>query len=217
MNKESIKNYLIISFVVIEILSMIFNFYLVKINLGNFEFNFNFSVVFFCLAFFIVDIVADNFSPADANKFIYYKLYSQTLFLVLGHFAISIYSLQDSEIANMLAKSPWIMVSGIISTYIGFYVMNTIMSHMKIRTYQGGSVFKRYLYSTIPGELLFSFTFTIFCFYKFKSANELLNIFIASSLAKIILSIFFASIISLIIKIKNINNKATQPVDIRSN
>jgi uncharacterized PurR-regulated membrane protein YhhQ (DUF165 family) len=80
MCKSEVKSYLIIAFVVVELLSMVFNFYWVKIPLIFGDYNFNFSVVFFCLGFFIVDIIADQFSPAEANQFIYYKLSSQVLF-----------------------------------------------------------------------------------------------------------------------------------------
>ena len=132
MRKADIKSYLVVVFVVIELLSMIFNFYFVKITLGAMEYNFNFSVVFFCLGFFIVDVVADQFSPAEANKFIFYKLASQMLFLVLGNIAIHVYGLEETQIATMLSKSPWMMMAGLFATCIGFYVMNYIMSYMKI-------------------------------------------------------------------------------------
>lgn len=198
MNKNTIKQYLIITFVVVELLSMIFNFYFVKVNVCGVEYHFNFSVVFFCIGFFIVDVVADNFSSAEANHFIFYKLFSQTLFLVLGNISIWVYGLQESQLANALSKSPWVMAAGLISTYIGFYLMSSIMSYMKMGIYQGTSVFKRYLYSTIPGELLFSLVFTLLCFYQFDSVN----IFIASAVTKITLSIIFACMMSILVKLK---------------
>lgn len=200
MCKEEIKSYLIIAFVVIELLSMIFNFYFVKMTLGIVEYNFNFSVVFFCLGFFIVDVVADQFSPAEANKFIFYKLTSQMLFLVLGSVTIRVYGLEETQIATMLSKSPWMMMAGLFATCIGFYVMNYIMSYMKIGIYQGTSVFNRYLCSSLPGELVFSLVFTMLCFYQYNSMEEIGHLFLTSALAKIVLSILFAFLMNLISK-----------------
>lgn len=194
MHRNVLKDYLIITFVVVELLSMIFNFYFVTIDINNAEYRFNFSVVFFCMGFFIVDIVADYFSPAEANRFIFYKLFSQTLFLVLGNVSIWVYELQNSQLSLVLSKSPWVMAAGLFATYAGFYMMSSLMSRMKIGIYQGVSVFKRYLYSTIPGELLFSFVFTILCFYKFESFDELMRIFLTSAIAKIMLSFIFAMV-----------------------
>ncbi len=213
MCKEEIKSYLIIAFVVIELLSMIFNFYFVKMTLGVMEYNFNFSVVFFCTGFFIVDVVADQFSPAEANKFIFYKLVSQMLFLVLGNVAIHVYGLEETQIATMLSKSPWMMVAGLFATYIGFYVMSHIMSYMKIGVYQGTSVFNRYLCSSLPGELVFSLVFTLLCFYQYNSIEEIGHLFLTSAMAKIILSILFAFLISLISKFTAYRaDNALQPV-----
>ena len=50
MRREELKSYLIIAFVVAELLSMIFNFYFIKVAIGTGEYNFNFSVVLFCLS-----------------------------------------------------------------------------------------------------------------------------------------------------------------------
>lgn len=201
MHKDEIKHYLIIFFVVVELLSMIFNFYFIKMDIGGIAYNFNFSIVFFCLGFFLVDIVADRFSPTEAKKFIFYKLFSQSLFLVLGNVAIAVYGLEGTQLAMALHKSTWVIIAGLVATYLGFYVMSAIMSHMKRGVYQGTSVFRRYLYSTIPGELLFSLVFTFLCFYKFASFEESLHMFMASAVAKIVISALFASIMSLVVRV----------------
>lgn len=202
MDKDFIKNYLIISFVVVELLSMLFNYYFIKIHIGSFEYYFNFSVVFFCLGFFIVDIIADQFSPREARKFIFYKLYSQVLFLILGQLSIGAYGLGDSQIAYAFNKSPWMIASGLLATYVGFHVMSSIMSYMKIGISPRGSIFTRYLYSTIPGELLFSFVFTMLCFYMHTSFDELMHVFITSMIAKVILSVIFALFMQVLVKIR---------------
>lgn len=204
MHKDEIKNYLIIIFVVVELLSMMFNFYFIKMDYAGVEYNFNFSIVFFCLGFFIVDIVADKFSPAEANKFIFYKLFSQSLFLILGNIAIAVYGLEETQLAIVLHKSPYVIAAGLVATYVGFHIMSTLMSHMKIGIYQGTSVFKRYFFSTIPGELVFSLVFTFLCFYKFASFEESVHMFIASALAKIVLSAVFASMMSLIVRVASV-------------
>lgn len=204
MHKDEIKNYLIIIFVVVELLSMVFNFYFIKMDVAGVEYNFNFSIVFFCLGFFVVDIVADKFSPAEANKFIFYKLFSQSLFLILGNIAIAVYGLEETQLAMVLHKSPYVIAAGLVSTYVGFHIMSSLMSHMKIGIYQGTSVFRRYFFSTIPGELVFSLIFTFLCFYKFASLEESVHMFIASALAKIVLSAVFASMMSLIVRLASV-------------
>ena len=198
MRKEEVKNYLIICFVVVELLSMLFNFYFFNVTVGMTEYKVNFSIIFFCLGFFIVDIVADQFSPEEANKFIYYKLVSQMLFLILGNLVIQAYGLQGSQLASILNKSPWVIVAGLAATYMGFYVMNAIMSHMKLGVYQGTSIFNRYLCSTLPGELLFSLVFTGLCFYKYNSLDDLVHLFLTSAVVKILLSVVFAFCMSMI-------------------
>ncbi len=211
MRKEDVKNYLIIFFVVVELLSMMFNFYFVKVTVGTTVYNVNFSIVFFCIGFFIVDIVADQFSPGEANKFIFYKLVSQMLFLILGNIAIQAYGLQETQLATILSKSPWVILAGLVATGIGFYLMNSIMSHMKIGVYQGTSVFNRYLCSTLPGELVFSLVFTALCFYRYTSFDELVHLFLTSAVVKIVLSILFAFLMSLISRFtffrKNMNEQ----------
>jgi uncharacterized PurR-regulated membrane protein YhhQ (DUF165 family) len=142
--------------------------------------------------------VADQFSPTEANKFIFYKLASQTIFLILGNTAIHVYGLESTQIATMLNKSSWMMIAGLFATYAGFYVMSQIMSYMKVGVYQGSSVFNRYLCSSLPGELIFSLIFTVLCFYQYNSMEEITHLFLTSAVAKIILSIMFASLMSLI-------------------
>ncbi len=181
---------------------MLFNYYFVTINLGSYEYHFNFSVVFFCLGFFIVDVVADQISPVEAKRFIFYKLYSQVLFLIFAQMAIVVYGLEGTQIAHALNKSPWMLFSGLLATYVGFHTMSEIMSHMKIGVYQGASVFKRYLYSTVPAELLFSFAFTFLCFYTNTSFDELMHVFVTTAVAKLILSVLFAAMMDIMLKIR---------------
>lgn len=214
MHKESVKNYLLISFVVVELLSMIFNYYFVSLYIGKYEYHFNFSVIFFCVGFFIVDIVADQYSLQEANKFVFYKLYCQILFLILGQIAIGVYGLADSQLSQIFNKSAWMIISSLTATYLGVHLMSSIMSYMKMNQYSGGSVFKRYLYSTIPGELLFSFIFTMFCFYTYTTYDELMHVFLTSAIAKIILSVIFALFMDILVKIRFLQRDAKQEASV---
>lgn len=213
MKKELIKSYLIILFVVIELLSMIFNFFFIKIHIEEHTYFFNFSVLFFCLGFFIVDVVADNFSSKEAKQFIFYKIFSQLVFLFLGHIAIYVDGLEKTQLAMILDKSMWMIIAGLLSTYVCFHTMIKIMTYMKTRIYQGNSIFRRYLYSTIPAEILFSLIFNMLCFYQYGSFQEIIDLFITSSFAKIIMSFIFASMMSVFTKLKHIQNIQPQLVD----
>lgn len=222
--KEDIKTILLITFIVVEILSMIFNQFFVKIYIGNYYFTFNYSVVFFCVGFFIVDIIHDFFSSVDAEKFFYYKIYSQILFLVLSKSAIYVYCIKNNQFVELVNESWWMIASGAIATYIGLKTMNRIMSRMKRGVYQGRSIFLRYVYSTLPGEIVFSFIFSILSFSHGREFNDVIHVFSSSCIAKIILSVIFAFIISVLFRViktdqtekiniinrKNIVNNGTQ-------
>lgn len=200
ISREEVKSTLIITFVVVELLSMIFNFSFIKITIDGHLVAFNFSVIFFCIGFFVVDIVSDFFSPKEASNFFYYKVYSQVLFIVLGNFAIHAYSLENTQISKMINDSLWVVMSGMIASYIGFKTTSSIMTKMKRGIYQGGSIFRRYLYSTLPGEILFSFIFSILTFSFDRKFSDVLGIFLTSSIAKFLLSTFFALAISLLFR-----------------
>lgn len=199
--KNDIKTFLVITFVVVQILSMIFNSYFVNFNIGSYTLTFNYSVVFFCIGFFIVDIINDFFSTDEANKFIGYKVYSQIIFLIFSWSAINVYHLENSQFSSMVDDSFFTVIDSYISTYCGYRLMNYIMANMKNGIYKGSSIFRRYLYSTLPGEILFSMIFSILSFSKGRTIDEVLHIFTTSCFAKIILSIIFALMISFLYKL----------------
>lgn len=205
LTKYEVKTLLIITFVILEILSMLFNSFFIKVSLGLNEIVINYSIVFFCLAFFIVDIINDFFSSEDAEKMFFYKVYSQTLFMLLSYSAIYVYSLEDTPFSKMIYESPRTIISALVATYVGFKLMNKIMNSIKMRPYQGESVFKRYIYSTLPGEFVFSFIFSFLSFSKDRSFQEVFQIFSSSCLLKIIFSVLFALGISVVFKAKNLN------------
>jgi uncharacterized PurR-regulated membrane protein YhhQ (DUF165 family) len=201
------KNYLIITFIVVEILSLLFNSCFLKINIGQYGYFFNYSIIFFCIGFFIVDTVNLLYSTREAKKFFQYKVYAQAIFLIFALSAIKVYGLENTQI-DFLIKSSWLAItSGIIATFIGYNVMNTIMSKMKKGIYQGRSVFRRYIYSTLPGEIAFSFVFTILTFSSNHNIKEIISIFITSSIAKLVFSTIFSGLMSILLYIPLFSSK----------
>lgn len=201
ITKNEIKIFLIITYVILDILSMIFNSFFTDVAIGNYCFTVNYSILFFCMSFFIVDLVNDFFSVHEANKFIYYKLFGQVVFLILCKFSISIYGLNGLQFSKMIDESPETILYGVIATFFGYKMMNAIMVKMKTGIYQGKSIFRRYIYSTLPGEMAFSFIFSVLSFSAGRNTHELLQIISTSCVVKIILSVIFASIITFCYKI----------------
>jgi len=102
LSKNDFKIILIISFVVLEISSMLFNSFFSEYHLFGRTIIFNYSIVFFCLAFFIVDLMNDFFSSGEAEKFFFYKIYCQVLFLFLSYTAIYMCDLKNTLISSMI-------------------------------------------------------------------------------------------------------------------
>lgn len=198
--KDNIRTFLIISFVTVEILSMLFNSFFVKITIGEYYFTLNYSVVFFCVGFFIVDTMNYLFSSFEAEKFFYYKMYCQLLFVILGNSAVKVCHLEGTQIATIMYESPIMILYSVLATFVGFRTMNWIMSRMKKGVYQGKSIFFQYLCSTLPGEIAFSFVFSILCFSRGRSIEDVLHIFSASCLVKICISVVFSIIVSCLLR-----------------
>lgn len=201
ITKNEVKVFLIITYVILDILSMIFNSFFTDIAIGDYYFTVNYSILFFCMSFFIVDLVNDFFSVHEANKFFYYKIFGQVVFLILCKFSISIYGLHDSQFSKMIDESPQTILYGAIATFFGYKMMNAIMAKMKVGIYQGKSIFRRYIYSTLPGEMTFSFVFSALSFSSGRNIHELLHIISTSCVVKIILSVVFAAIITFCFKL----------------
>lgn len=202
VNKKEIKVFLIISYVILEVLSMTFNAYFFNVDFVGYHFCFNFSVIFFCLSFFIVDIVNDFYSIEEADMFVYYKFYGQILFIVMGNFALQLYQINSTEIARILNESPYMILCSFISTFVGYKIMSRIMIKIKSDLYRGNSIFFRYVNTTIPGEFAFTLIFSILNFSSAHRIDEMINIISTSCVVKIILSLMFASLMTLFYKIK---------------
>jgi hypothetical protein len=127
---------------------------------------------------------------SDVRDYIHGFLELATIQTPRYHFVVETFSLsyQSTSIKTKVNYTP-----------IGCY--RPLLNYMKIRAYQGGSIFKRYLYSTIPGELLFSFTFTFLCFYKETSFEDTMHVFVVSAMVKITLSVLFAVVMSFVVRV----------------
>lgn len=180
---------------------MIFNSYFSDVSIGDYYFKINYSILFFCMSFFIVDLVNDFYSVHEANKFFYYKVFGQVVFLILCKFSILAYGLHDSQFSKMINESPQTILYGMIATFFGYKMMNAIMAKMKAGIYQGKSIFRRYIYSTLPGEMAFSFVFSALSFSSGRNIHELLHIISISCIVKTILSLIFATIITFCFKL----------------
>lgn len=192
--------YLLSSFIVVEILSMLFNFNFTNLEFQGYAIPINFSVVFFCLGFFIIDVIHDFYDRKKADKFIFIKIFSQVLFFVLGNIAVHVYDLQSTQISEMLSMSPYVVINGSFATIAGFGLTNKLMSVFKSNIYLCNSVTKRYFFSTLPGEILFSVVFSALSFSSSKGIDDVLFIILSSSVIKLILSLLFAVTMSLIYK-----------------
>lgn len=129
ITKNEIKIFLIITYVILDILSMIFNSYFSDVSIGDYYFKINYSILFFCMSFFIVDLVNDFYSVHEANKFFYYKVFGQVVFLILCKFSILAYGLHDSQFSKMINESPQTILYGMIATFFGYKMMNAIRGY----------------------------------------------------------------------------------------
>ena len=81
-------SYLAMIFAIFEIFSTIFNSYFYDITLYGITFPLNVSVIFFCLAFFVLDITTEIYNNHAADKLIYGKMICQITFVIFGKIGI---------------------------------------------------------------------------------------------------------------------------------
>lgn len=196
-------------FVSFEFLSMIFNQYFVDVHAFGLILPFNISVVFFCCCFFILDIVTDLYDSKVADKIIYGKIICQLLFVSFGILGIYGADLVGTQLDQIISASPRMILNGVIASVIGYKATTCIMQKLKVK-YDGRFIFFRYISSTIPGEIAFSFVFTVLSFSRDRSFREVLMVFFTLSIVKIVLSFVFSSIaIPTTIFIRRIRKKNT--------
>lgn len=217
IDKSDIKIILIINFVIFEILSLIFNKNLIKINFLERRYLIDFSVVFFCFCFFIVDIVSSKFSFNEANKFFYYKLYAFIIFTIFCKLSIKLSPLNNEWLFKAIEDSPKMIINGLVASFFGYKVTNHLMQKINF-TYFGRSIFCRYFLTTYPGEIIFSFIFSMLSYYNEYKISKIMSIFCGSLLLKGFLTLGFSAIMAfifyfnLLINQKNKLNIAKTPI-----
>lgn len=192
--------YLAMIFTTLEVLSILFNQYFTSIVIFGITMPLNISVIFFCLAFFILDLVTELYDNKVADAFIYGKVMAQLLFTVLGIFLITAVGLQNTQLATLIYTTPFTILYGVIASIIGYKITTKIMQELKIY-YHGEHLMLRYLLSTLPGEIVFSLIFSSLAFSKNHTMVEYFKILISLILVKLILSVLFSLMVVPITKI----------------
>ncbi len=188
-------------FAVCEVLSIALNDYFREISIFDYVFQFNVSVVFFCIGFFIIDLVTELYDNHISGFFIYAKIISLGLFILLGNFAIWAANIPAGDLSKSFAFAPYVFLSSIVASLIGYKLTGSLMQYLKIK-FSGKFLFSRYLSSTLPGEIVFSLVFSLLNFYHGRGFTQWLNIFIDLSIVKFVLSTLFSV---LIVPITNIS------------
>ncbi|GAB4224469.1 MAG: hypothetical protein Tsb005_21610 [Gammaproteobacteria bacterium] len=195
--------YITTLFITFELLSILFNQFFYKYYISGLEFNVNISVVFFCISFFFLDIVAELYGEKIADKLIFAKLLAQFCFIMFGYIAIIVNHLYPSQLAFVIYQTPSMMINGMIASFIGYKVTLKILQKLRL-LYQGKYLTLRYLFSTVPGEIIFSFIFSLLSFAKGRSIGEYISIFTTLTIFKVIFSLIFSVLASFLTRaIKN--------------
>ncbi len=186
--------YLAMIFVVFETLSMIFNQYFLDISILGKLFPLNISVMFFCLGFFVLDMVTELYNVSVANKLIYGKVICQVAFLGFAEIGILGAGLQHTQLSQIIATTPWMILNSVIASMVGYKLTVYIMQKLKLM-YQGKYLMMRYLCSTLPGEMMFSLIFSALSFSKGKTLIEFSLIFLSLTVVKFVLSLIFSILV----------------------
>lgn len=186
--------YLAMIFVVFETLSMIFNQYFLDISIFGKLFPLNISVMFFCLGFFILDMVTELYNVSVADKLIYGKVICQIAFIGFAEIGIMGAGLQNTQLSQIIATTPWMILNSVIASMVGYKITVFIMQKLKF-IYQGKYLMMRYLCSTLPGEIMFSLIFSALSFSKGKTFAEFSLIFLSLTFVKFVLSLLFSMLV----------------------
>ena len=128
--------YLAMIFAVFEILSTVFNQYFYDVVIFGVTFPLNISVVFFCLAFFILDITTEIYNNREADKLIYGKIICQLIFVIFGGTGIIGAGLKETQLAGIISTTPFMIFNAMVASLIGYKLTTQIMQKMKI-AYEG--------------------------------------------------------------------------------
>lgn len=186
--------YFAMIFIVFEILSMIFNQYFIDFQILGINFPFNISVIFFCIGFFILDLVTELYNKKVADKLIYGKIGCQILFVLFGLIGLNGSGLINSQLATILKTTPFMILNAVIASFIGYKITISIMQYLKIR-YEGKFLMLRYLWSTLPGEIAFTLIFSALSFSQRRTPPEFFLVVVSLTVVKFFLSLIFSVII----------------------
>lgn len=181
-------------FAICESLSIELNNFFRNYNIYGYNFSFNVSVIFFCIGFFIIDLVTEIYNKRFADYFIYAKLVSQLGFILLGKFGTTAAGIAQGQISQTFTVAPYNLCYAMIASFVGYQLTASIMQKLKIR-FKGKFLSTRYLSSTIPGEIVFSLLFTLLSFSHGRGLSQIINIFVGLILIKFIFSAVFSILV----------------------
>ena len=198
-------------FAVCESLSIELNNFFHSYIIFGYHFSFNVSVIFFCIGFFIIDLITELYNDKFADYFIYSKVISQFLFICFGVFGVKLANIENGQIAETFFLAPHILFNSMIASFIGYKMTGKIMQALKIK-FNGCFLFTRYLSSTLPGEITFSLIFTVLSFSHGRTFLDVMNILVGLIIVKFLLSTVFSVLVVPVtnimrhyLKLKNLN------------
>lgn len=186
--------FLAMLFAICESLSIEMNNFFHEYIIFGYRFAFNVSVIFFCIGFFIIDLVTEIYNDKFANYFIYSKIISQVAFICLGVLGVKLAGIENGQIAETFLLAPHTLFNSMIASFVGYTVTGKIMQALKIK-FNGRFLFTRYLSSTFPGEVSFSLIFTVLSFSHGRHFSDVLNIFVGLIIVKFLLSFLFSILV----------------------
>lgn len=181
-------------FAVCEMLSIELNNFFNVINIYGYQFCLNPSVIFFCLGFFIIDLVTEIYNDKYAAYFIYSKIVSQLVFMGLGMFGVIAAGISEGQIAQTFFIAPRILINSMVASFFGYRLTGKLMELLKIKL-EGRFLFSRYLASTVPGEIVFSLIFALLSFSHGNNFVKLLNIIFGLIATKFLFSVIFSLLV----------------------
>jgi len=198
-------------FAVCESLSIELNNFFHNYIIFGYHFSFNVSVIFFCIGFFIIDLITELYNDKFADYFIYSKIISQFMFICFGVFGVKLANIEHGQIAETFFLAPHILFNSMFASFIGYKMTGKIMQALKIK-FNGRFLFTRYLSSTLPGEITFSLIFTVLSFSHGRTFLDVMNILVGLIIVKFFLSTVFSVLVVPVtnimrhyLKLKNLN------------
>lgn len=181
-------------FAVCESLSIELNNFFHDYVIYGYRFSFNVSVIFFCVGFFIIDLITELYNDKFANYFIYGKIVSQRTFICFGALGVRLANIEHGQISETFFLAPHVLFNSTVASLIGYKITGKIMQILKIK-FNGRFLFTRYLSSTLPGEITFSLIFAALSFSHGRTVLNVMNIFIDLIIVKFLLSAAFGVVV----------------------